>query len=58
MEWTEKQRAAFLRHENEQRLRESQLPFAKRLELVANMWATARMFGHLNKPKWAETQKW
>ena len=58
MQWTEQQRKAFAQHEEDQRRRESQLSFAQKMELLANMWATAQLFGHLKKPTWTERQDW
>jgi hypothetical protein len=57
MKWTEKERAAFVRHEIEQRRHEAQMTFVQRLKMLEQMQATARMFGHVMRPEWAQPKK-
>lgn len=53
MIFTPSERAAFARHEHEQRSHEAALSFTDRLTMLSQMQRVAMLFGHDPRPDWA-----
>lgn len=53
MMFTDSERRAFARHEEEQQQTVAQLSFAQRLAMLAELQRIATLFGHDQIPPWA-----
>jgi hypothetical protein len=53
IEFTDRERAAFAKHELEQRRHEASLTFDQRLDMLAQLQEIAALFGHDRPPSWA-----